>query len=76
MIRNALKIGVLSGALDAGALAQLKAATADLTEATGDGGLDGVLAEIALRVKVEIAKFAAARGEKPERAGAAGVPQG
>ena len=54
---DALKLGHLSGALDAGAVARLKAAGAGLAEPTGDPGLDTVLAEIALRVEVELAKI-------------------
>ena len=53
---DALKLGLLSGTLDAAALARLKSAGAGLTEPTGDPGLDTVLAEIALRVDVELAK--------------------
>jgi Class II flagellar assembly regulator len=52
-----LKIGLLAGTLDMAALARLKGAVADLTEVTGDGTLDAVLAEISLRVEVELAKF-------------------
>lgn len=54
---DALKIGLLAGELDTGSLARLKSVTAELTEATGDDALDTVLAEIALRVEVELAKF-------------------
>jgi hypothetical protein len=53
---DALKLGLLSGALDAAALARLKAAAVGLAEPTGEAGLDTVLAEIALRVEVELAK--------------------
>jgi hypothetical protein len=53
---DALKLGLLSGMLDAGALARLKSAGAGLAEPTGDPGLDTVMAEIALRVEVELAK--------------------
>jgi hypothetical protein len=56
---DALKIGLLTGELDTGSLARLKSVTAELTEASGDGALDTVLAEIALRVEVELAKFGA-----------------
>jgi hypothetical protein len=54
---DALKLGLLSGTLDAGALARLKLVAAGLTEQTGDPGLDTVLAEIELRVGVELAKI-------------------
>ena len=56
---DALKLGLLAGALDTAALARLKTAAADLTDGSGDGALDMVLAEIELRVEVELAKFAA-----------------
>lgn len=52
-----LKIGLLAGKLDTSSLARLKSVTAELTETSGDGRLDTVLAEIALRVEVELAKF-------------------
>jgi hypothetical protein len=54
---DALKLGLLSGTLDAGALARLKSVAAGLAEQTGDPGLDTVLAEIELRVGVELAKI-------------------
>lgn len=52
-----LKLSLLSGSLDTASLARLKAATNGLSERTGDPGLDGVLAEIELRVEVELAKI-------------------
>ena len=54
---DALKLGLLSGTLDTTALARLKTAATGLTEPTGEPGLDTVLAEIALRVEVELAKI-------------------
>jgi len=54
---DALKLGLLSGTLDTAALARLKTAAAALSEPTGDTGLDTVLAEIELRVEVELAKI-------------------
>ena len=58
---DALKLGLVSGDLDASALNRLRAMAADLAgdlqEPTGDSGLDGVLSEIDLRVQVEIAKL-------------------
>jgi hypothetical protein len=54
---DALKIGLLSGTLDATALQRLKAASSGLREQTGEPGLDTVMAEIALRVEVELAKI-------------------
>ena len=53
---DALKLGLLSGTLDTAALARLKTAATGLAEPTGEPGLDTVLAEIALRVEVELAK--------------------
>ena len=47
---------MIGGALDTGTLARLKVAAEGLTEGSGDPGLDGVLAEIDLRVAVELAK--------------------
>ncbi len=54
---EALKLAVLGGALDQAALGRLKAAAIGLTESSGDPRLDGVLAEIELRVEVELAKI-------------------
>jgi hypothetical protein len=54
---DALKLGLLSGTLDTAALSRLKVAAAGLTDPTGEPGLDTVLAEIALRVEVELAKI-------------------
>lgn len=54
---DALKLGLLSGELDAAALSRLKAAASELQAASGDPGLDEVLAQIELRVAVEIAKY-------------------
>lgn len=53
---DALKLGLLSGTLDTAAVARLKSAAAGLAESTGDPQLDTVLAEIQLRVEVELAK--------------------
>ena len=52
-----LKLGLLSGRLDQMTLARLKAAAAGLKDDSGDTQLDGVLAEIELRVEVELAKI-------------------
>lgn len=54
---EALKLGLLSGSLDQAALNRLEAAAAELGAETGDSRLDQVLAEIDLRVRVEIAKL-------------------
>src|SRR5256885_13271463 len=53
---DALKLGLLSGTLDTGALARLKTAAIGLAESTGDPRLDTVLAEIEPRVEVELAQ--------------------
>src|SRR5258708_15041696 len=47
---DALKLGLLSGTLDTAALARLRTVAPGLSEATGDPGLDTVIAEIDLRV--------------------------
>ncbi len=47
---DSLKIGLLSGAFDGAALARLKALVPGLKDSSGDPTLDGVLAEIELRV--------------------------
>ncbi len=52
-----IKVALLSGTLTPAALRRLKAAAAGLAETSGDGGLDGVLAAIALRAEVELAKL-------------------
>ena len=51
-----VKLGLLSGTLDQATMLRLKAVAADLKEGSGDAGLDSVLAEIDLRVQVELAK--------------------
>src|SRR3984885_5722936 len=51
-----LKLGLLAGTLDQGTLLRLKTVAADLKDGSGDDRLDGVLAEIDLRVAVELAK--------------------
>ena len=58
--RNALdelKIELLGGTLGPWTLMRLKSVTTDLLDASGDDRLDTVLAEIELRVAVEIAKM-------------------
>lgn len=54
---DALKLGLISGDIDISALNRLRATAGDVSEPTGDSGLDGVLSEIDLRVQVEIAKL-------------------
>lgn len=51
-----LKIGLLSGNLDRQTVQRLKDAASELKMQSGDPGLDSVLAEIELRVEVELAK--------------------
>ena len=51
-----LKLGLLSGTLDQRTLLRLKSVAADLGDGSGDDKLDSVLAEIDLRVAVELAK--------------------
>jgi hypothetical protein len=60
---DALKLALLAGIADSGALASLKVAASALGESSGDPGLDSVLAEIALRAEVELAKL----GLAPDR---------
>ena len=57
-VLDELKIGMIDGSLDPGSVARLKVAAEGLSDSTGDSGLDGVLAEIDLRVAVELAKAA------------------
>jgi hypothetical protein len=54
---EALKIGLLAGTFDTAAVAGLKAAVSGLKDPSGDAGLDAILAEIELRVEVELAKM-------------------
>ena len=54
-----LKMGLLGGTLSPATLVKLKAAAGILKDGSGDPNLDGVLAEIELRVEVEIAKMSA-----------------
>ena len=56
-VLDALKIGLLSGNIDQSMLLRLKTSAAELRDGSGDPGLDDVLAEIELRVAVEIAKM-------------------
>ncbi|MBS0533589.1 MAG: flagellar assembly protein FliX [Proteobacteria bacterium] len=57
-VLDELKLGMIDGSLDTATVARLRVAAEGLTESTGDAGLDGVLAEIDLRVAVELAKAA------------------
>ena len=56
-----LKLQVLGGTLGPSTLQRLKSATADLRDSSGDDRLDSVLAEIELRLEVEIAKMSPPR---------------
>jgi hypothetical protein len=56
-VLDALKIGLLSDGLDAGMVGRLRSAVSGLKDGSGDPMLDGVLAEIELRVEVELAKM-------------------
>jgi Class II flagellar assembly regulator len=51
-----LKMGLLAGTVDQATMLRLKSVAADLHESSGDDRLDQVLAEIDLRVAVELAK--------------------
>lgn len=51
-----LKIGLLSGELDAALVTRLRNAAVDLKSTSGDSNLDRILSEIELRVEVELAK--------------------
>ena len=51
-----LKLKMLSGGPDTAMVQRLRAAAADLKTESGEPGLDQVLAEIELRVEVELAK--------------------
>jgi hypothetical protein len=52
-----LKTELLAGNLGPSTLQRMKSATADLLDASGDERLDAVMAEIDLRLAVEIAKL-------------------
>jgi hypothetical protein len=52
-----LKLAVLEGKLDSETVGRLKLAATGLKDSSGDRNLDAVLAEIELRVEVELAKF-------------------
>jgi hypothetical protein len=56
-VLDELKAEVLGGNLGPSTLMRLKSAGAELRDASGDAGLDAVLAEIELRLAVEIAKL-------------------
>lgn len=51
-----VKLGLLGGTLDQATMLRLKSVATDLKEGSGDERLDAVMAEIDLRVAVELAK--------------------
>jgi len=51
-----LKLSLLAGSIDRATMLRLKSVTGDLKDSSGDDKLDQVLAEIDLRVEVELAK--------------------
>jgi hypothetical protein len=51
-----VKLALLAGTLDHATMLRLKSAASELKAGSGDPRLDGVLAEIDLRVEVELAK--------------------
>jgi len=55
-VLDELKMGLLSGNIDASTVNRLRDAAANLKSSSGDPGLDSVLSEIELRVEVELAK--------------------
>jgi hypothetical protein len=55
-VLDQLKLSVLDGSVEPSTLARLKVAADGLRDPSGDPGLDGVMAEIDLRVAVELAK--------------------
>ena len=61
-ILDHLKLDLLSGEFDQATVLRLQSAAADLKGSSGDSGLDEVLAQIELRVEVELAK-AGIRGQ-------------
>jgi hypothetical protein len=55
-----LKLGLLAGTLDSATVQRLRSAATELKDSSGDPSLDKVLAEIELRVEVELAKVGSA----------------
>jgi len=60
-VLDELKLEVLGGTPGPSTVQRLKAATAELSDSSGDQRLDSVLAEIELRLEVEIAKMSPRR---------------
>lgn len=65
-ILDEIRLGFLAGRLDPALIGRLRALSGELTEQTGEPLLDRVLAEINLRLEVEIAKMS-----RPEPSAAA-----
>lgn len=59
-VLDELKLALLKGEFDQSTLGRLRAAAAGLKESSGDPNVDSVLAQIELRVEVELAKAASA----------------
>ena len=55
-ILDGLKVGLLEGEIDPSTIGRLKSTVDGLRQGSGDNSLDAVLAEIELRVEVELAK--------------------
>jgi hypothetical protein len=53
---ESLKLSLLDGTLEPATLMRLKSLSGGLREPSGDPGLDAIMAEIELRVEVELAK--------------------
>jgi hypothetical protein len=53
---DALKVQIIEGRIDLETLTRLEAMLSELTERSGEAGLDGVLDQIGMRVAVELAK--------------------
>jgi len=65
-ILDEIRLGFLAGRLDPALIGKLRGLSGELTEETGEPLLDRVLAEINLRLEVEIAKMS--RPETPSAA--------
>jgi hypothetical protein len=59
-VLDELKLGLLRGELNESTMGRLRAAAAGLKESSGDPNVDSLLAQIELRVEVELAKAAGA----------------
>ena len=59
---DGLKAGLIAGRVTPGALSRIRRAVGEAGGATGDPGLDDVLAQVSLRAEVELAKLARATG--------------